>query len=146
MKKIYAFLLILLTSGCYNNNNIIEEMAGSHNEIRTNKNINILFLNELLCDTAQNHADWMAKNNKMVHEHGNSTPSRRVTESGYQWDEVGENIAYGYTSIDEVMKGWMNSKGHRDNILNKGYLEFGIGVAYGKDDTPYYCVVFAHPE
>lgn len=41
---------------------------------------------------------------------------------------AGENIAYGYPSAEDVMEGWMNSDGHRANILASKYAEIGIGV------------------
>jgi len=45
---------------------------------------------------------------------------------------VGENIAYGYRTPAEVMNGWMNSSGHRANILNSNYTHIGVG----KCDSP----------
>lgn len=63
----------------------------------------------------------------------------RVTAQGYTYSSVGENIAVGYESVREVMKGWMNSKGHRENILEEGYTHFGYGRAVGtyKGDSNY---------
>ncbi len=44
---------------------------------------------------------------------------------------VGENIAMGYSTPEQVMEGWMNSSGHRANILNGGYTHIGVGVCDG---------------
>ena len=44
------------------------------------------------------------------------------------WRTVGENIAWGQRTPQEVMNGWMNSKGHRDNILKSSYTKLGVGV------------------
>jgi uncharacterized protein YkwD len=44
---------------------------------------------------------------------------------------VGENIAYGYRSPEDVMEGWMNSPGHRGNILSSSYTELGVGYGTG---------------
>lgn len=53
----------------------------------------------------------------------------------------GENIAYGYRTSTDVMNGWMNSSGHKKNILNSGYQSIGIGVFY-KDGVRYWVQCF----
>ncbi|MFE3588736.1 CAP domain-containing protein [Streptomyces niveus] len=55
-------------------------------------------------------------------------PGDRITAAGYRWTTYGENIARGQQTAAEVMKGWMNSPGHRANILNCAFKEIGIGV------------------
>jgi hypothetical protein len=50
-----------------------------------------------------------------------------MTAAGYVWNSAGENIAAGYTTPDSVMTGWMNSPGHRNNILSASYREIGVG-------------------
>jgi uncharacterized protein YkwD len=59
--------------------------------------------------------------------------------SSYAW---GENIAYGYQSAQSVMNGWMNSSGHRANILSANFTEIGVSVVVGTDGIPYYTQVF----
>jgi uncharacterized protein YkwD len=67
-----------------------------------------------------------------------STMASRIKASGYLkgargWS-IGENIAWGtgrYATPQEIVEGWMNSAGHRQNILNSGFREIGIGVALG---------------
>lgn len=54
-----------------------------------------------------------------------SIPSQRVTEAGYSWRFVGENVAGGQNSIDVVMQAWLNSSGHCGNIMGANYTEFG---------------------
>ncbi len=51
-----------------------------------------------------------------------------LNDSGIAWQTTGENIAYGYDSPEAVMNGWMNSEGHRANILNAGFDSVGIGI------------------
>ena len=54
----------------------------------------------------------------------------RLREAGYNTDRGwAENIARGYSSVAAVMKGWMNSEGHRANILNCSMKALGVGVA-----------------
>ena len=61
-----------------------------------------------------------------------------VEDAGLNWSWVGENIAAGYPDPEDVMKGWMESEGHRNNILNPNYKYIGVG--YCNDDGCAYWV------
>jgi uncharacterized protein YkwD len=62
----------------------------------------------------------------------------RIQRAGYPRDYAGgENIAYGYRDAAAVMKGWMNSSGHRRNILDCSFKAIGVGLAY-RGSTPYW--------
>src|SRR5439155_23515558 len=56
-------------------------------------------------------------------------PGQRIEKQGYDWSWWGENIAWGYSTPEVVVQGWMSSPGHRANILNPRFLDLGIGVA-----------------
>ena len=56
-----------------------------------------------------------------------STLGNRVDRQGYSWRTVAENIAVGYPTPEAVLDGWMNSPGHRANILNCALVEIGVG-------------------
>ena len=58
------------------------------------------------------------------------------------WRTSGENIAWGQTSVDEVMQVWMASSGHHRNIVYKGYTHIGVGIAKASNGSPYWCVDF----
>ena len=64
-----------------------------------------------------------------------------LSEYGVNYQRAGENVAYGQSSPKEVMNAWMNSQGHRENILGAGYSEVGIGV-YQKNGTYYWSQLF----
>lgn len=66
-----------------------------------------------------------------------STMTSRVEAAGYSWSNLGENIARGQADPDAVMNAWMNSPGHRANILNCAFKEIGIGVHKG-DGGPWW--------
>lgn len=68
----------------------------------------------------------------------------RANRAGYQGAPAGENIAAGYRSAESVMNGWMNSSGHRANILNCRHTEIGIGYFYdsGSPYRSYWTQVF----
>ena len=61
----------------------------------------------------------------------------RARAAGYDWRAIGENIAEGQLSVAEVMETWMNSPGHRRNILEKGFKELGVGLALGRSGDGY---------
>ncbi len=56
-----------------------------------------------------------------------SSMSDRIDRQGYAWRRLAENIAAGYPSPEAVVEGWMNSPGHRANILNCDLTEIGVG-------------------
>ncbi|MYZ07519.1 CAP domain-containing protein [Streptomyces sp. SID2999] len=91
-------------------------------------------LNSTLSKAAQDHSADMAAHNTMSHTGSDgSDPGSRITAAGYQWSAYGENVAYGYATPEQVMDGWMNSPGHRENILNCSYKEIGVGLAQPGD-------------
>lgn len=63
-----------------------------------------------------------------------SSPAQ-VEEHGYAWRAWGENIAAGYATPEAVVNGWINSPGHRANMLSDNFQEMGIGYAYLANDT-----------
>lgn len=93
-------------------------------------------------DTAARlHAEDMAANDYFSHtSQDGRTPTDRANAQGYEGG-VGENIAMGYPDAESVMEGWMNSEGHRANILNCDYEVIGIGVA-DRDGTLYWVQMF----
>ncbi|MFF9184036.1 CAP domain-containing protein [Streptomyces misionensis] len=100
------------------------------NSERTQAGCQPLTLNPQLAEAAQQHSADMAAHQNMSHTGSDgSDPGTRITRAGYSWSAYGENVAYGYATADEVMAGWMNSPGHRANILNCGFREIGVGLA-----------------
>jgi uncharacterized protein YkwD len=60
------------------------------------------------------------------------SPAQRVRAAGYQENLVGENIAYGPKSIDEVVQGWLDSPDHCENIMDPRFSQMGIAYAPGQ--------------
>lgn len=90
-------------------------------------------LSEVLASVAFGHADDMAKHNYFEHEDlTGRSPADRVRALGYQEKLVGENIAYGPKSADEVVQGWLDSPGHCENIMDPRFAEMGIAYAAGQ--------------
>ncbi len=65
-----------------------------------------------------------------------------LDEIGYKYGYAGENIAYGQKSPQEVVEAWMNSQGHRENILNENFTHLGVGV-YESGSIIYWAQMFA---
>lgn len=104
--------------------------------------------NSLLSTAAQLQADQLASLRLLEHEVPGArypTPADRLAAAGYQWLASGENLASGQRTAAEAMSDWMNSPGHRLNILNVNFTELGTGYATDSTGRPYYVQVFAKP-
>lgn len=64
-----------------------------------------------------------------------------ASDVGFSYRAAGENIAYGYGTPEQVVNGWMNSEGHRRNILSASYTELGVGC-YQSGRTLYWSQFF----
>ena len=110
-----------------------EEMLARVNAIRRKAGLQTLRQNSDLEKAAQRHAEDMLSRGYFAHESPSGTTVReRSRKAGYDWAAIGENIAFGQTSVDEVVETWMDSPGHRKNILSRNFTEMGVGLALGK--------------
>ncbi|NOZ91257.1 MAG: CAP domain-containing protein [Epsilonproteobacteria bacterium] len=106
-----------------------------------------LSLNDELYNSAYEHSNDLAYSNTFAHE-GSGTEYditgydkgrrslffERIESNGYlNYNIVGENIAGGQQSIDEVMEAWLNSPAHCANIMNSKYKEVGIAIVVNPD-------------
>lgn len=106
------------------------------NQERQKHGLSSLTPHSSLTMAAKRHSQDMAENNFFSHTGSDgSTPFTRMREAGYQFRTAGENIAAGYSSPQAVFTGWMNSDGHRRNILNPNYCELGVGYVYEERST-----------
>ncbi len=88
-----------------------------------------------LTAAASAHSQDMALHDLFSHTSSNgSTMVSRVVATGYSYSQLAENLAAGPISAQDVVAGWMNSSGHRANILNCGLHELGIGYYVQLDD------------
>ena len=106
------------------------------NQERSAQNLHSLSWDTELHDAARGHSVDMAANNYFSHtSQDGRTFSDRIEAAGYQYNTAGENIAAGYSTPEAAMNGWMNSSGHRANILNSSYCDLGVGYAYDSGST-----------
>lgn len=73
-----------------------------------------------------------------------SSFSTVLKEQGVNFMGAGENIAWGQKSPEEVMQGWMNSEGHRANILNAKFTKIGVGYYQNSNGTNYWTQLFTY--
>jgi uncharacterized protein YkwD len=106
-----------------------------------------------LAAAARGHAIDMAEHEYFEHQDlSGHTPADRVRALGYREKLVGENIAYGPRSPEEVVRGWLDSPEHCENIMNPRFAEMGIAYALGPAPAPasgrglYWVQVLADPK
>lgn len=137
--------------------NVAEQVLYLVNVERLKAGCAIVTFDPRLSAAARSHSDDMAVNNFFSHQGSNGSQVwDRAEAEGYQWRTIGENIAAGQTSPDQVMAAWMSSSGHRANILDCDYTHMGLGYVYQADDQPlpgrsfpffhYWTQVFAAPQ
>ena len=106
-----------------------------------------------LAAAAREHAIDMAEHEYFEHQDlSGHSPADRVRALGYREKLVGENIAYGPRSPEEVVRGWLDSPDHCENVMDPRFAEMGIAYAVGPAPAPdsgrglYWVQVLADPK
>ncbi|MGD6848097.1 CAP domain-containing protein [Rossellomorea aquimaris] len=109
------------------------------NATRVEKGLNALSWDDQVRDTARKHSLDMAEQNYFSHTNlEGESPFDRMEEDQVAFRTAGENLAYGQLSSIFAHEGLMNSKGHRENILQPHYEHLGVGVAFNGKAQPYF--------
>ncbi|GAA4300178.1 hypothetical protein GCM10023178_05100 [Actinomadura luteofluorescens] len=117
---------------------LAQQVVSLTNAERAKNGCGALTVDSQLQAAAQGHSDDMVARNFFDHTNpSGKNPGDRITAAGYRWSTYGENIAYGQRTPAAVMSAWMNSSGHRANILNCRFKNIGVGVTL-KSGTPYW--------
>jgi uncharacterized protein YkwD len=142
------FILLVVASAVFGINSFLSEnqlkntLASTYtatdvikatNNERTKRGLPELKQNQLLMNASRNKANDMATNNYFAHISpiNGRKWSSFIREAGYDYIEAGENLANGFDNLDELVKAWMDSPTHRENILNTGVDETGLAVREG---------------
>lgn len=107
-----------------------------------------LSASSLLTHAAQAHSDDLATQDRVQHRGSDgSKPSQRVTDVGYAWRAVGENIARDAFDADSVVHAWLNSAKHCRNIMSRNFSEMGVAFTTDRQQQThvYWVQVFAAP-
>ena len=131
----------------------IDDVKAMENEVirlvnveRSKKGLGMLKTNWQLSRVARYKSQDMI--NKGYFSHTSPTygsPFKMMESFGVRFSSAGENIAMGQTSPQSVMAGWMNSPGHRSNILSPSYSEIGVGLAKDRNGRYYWTQMFIKP-
>ncbi len=110
-----------------------QEVVRLVNEVRRNYGLKELTINWQLARVARYKSQDMLDNNYFSHTSPTyGSPFNMIKAFNISYKYAGENIAMGYSTPSAVVNGWMNSSGHRANILNANYTQIGVGyVAKG---------------
>jgi uncharacterized protein YkwD len=106
-----------------------QEIFDLTNVIRVRNNLKPLHWDETTAEVAYGHSKDMSENNDFSHlskKYGSL--SDRLKKAKVTYQTAGENIAANYTDAPAVVEGWLNSKNHRDALLNKDFTHIGVGV------------------
>ena len=120
------------------------EVLNLVNEERAKYNVAPLKWDDSLAALAESHCEDMIDRNFFAHNTPDGqTPFDRMKAAGKTYSSAGENIAAGQSSPQNVMDSWMNSPGHRKNILNPDFEYIGVGLARGGSYGIYWAQEFA---
>lgn len=134
----FLFIFLIFIIGCGSKESLKldgEKLLHHHNVEREKHKLKKFIYDDRLGKYAQKHSEYMAKRNSMTHS--------RVSDLLGEYKTVGENIAWNQKDEKEVFEAWMNSTGHRANILNKNFGKIGFGLSGNSRNQPYWTTVFA---
>ena len=120
----------------------VEQVVALVNKERAKVNLPALTMSEDLNNAAQIRAVETTKSFSHTRPNGSSFATV-LSENNISYRGAGENIAWGQKTPEEVVNAWMNSSGHRANILNKNYTSIGVGY-YLNGTTPYWAQLFTY--
>lgn len=127
---------ITVTESGYQLNSMELNLVAEINAARRNNGLAELIPVIELNRAARSHSVDMAQSNYFSHDSlTGATPFDRMRQEGYDFRAAAENIAAGYSSAREVVQGWLNSPGHRMNMLNPRYTEMGVGYGYSVNSS-----------
>lgn len=125
------------------------------NDFREEQGLSPVKTNAELQDAARYFAQYMASNDEYGHHADGKRPADRADEHGYDYCIVLENIAYQYSSrgfeppqlAGKFARGWEESPGHRENMLDPDVTETGVAVTQSEESGHFYAVqMFGRPE
>jgi uncharacterized protein YkwD len=139
-------------NGCDSGNAVFEsETRALINGQRANAGLSALTVNGALSTAARAHSQDMAMSNYFSHTGSDgSDPFSRMSAAGYSFSAAAENIYAGqrqYDSPSAAVSAWMGSTGHRENMLNSMFTQFGVGYWCNENSTygGYFTADFGKP-
>lgn len=120
-----------------------QEVLALVNSERAKNGLSALSWADDIAAVARAHSSDMINRGFFSHTNPDGeSPFDRLKNNGISYRTAAENIAYGQKTPADVMNAWMNSSGHRANILNKNVTELGVGAVKNNNGTIYWTQVF----
>lgn len=127
-----AFGVLIPVHKVYSSDITVDNVVSLANVSRAENELQPLTLNSVLSNAAQAKADDMMLKQYFSHDTPEGfAPWKFIRDAGYSYIAAGENLAIDFHDAESMEIAWMNSPGHRANILNKNFQEIGIGIASG---------------
>lgn len=122
-----------------------EKVAQLVNIEREKNGLQPLTFDSSISNVARAKSKDMADNNYFAHQSPTyGSAGDMLKNSGINWSAWGENIASGQDTPEEVVNAWMNSEGHRANILSSNFGKIGVGYVTNASGTPYWTQMFTN--
>lgn len=120
-----------------------QQLLAEVNRVRGGAGLGPLYVDLRLARAAATHSADMARRSALGHRgRDGSEVQDRAERNGYDWLSIAENVASGQPTVADVMGSWMESPGHRRNILNPRVRHFGAAVARDARGRTYWTQVF----
>ncbi|RAP75605.1 hypothetical protein DL346_18445 [Paenibacillus montanisoli] len=133
-------------AGTAETGSIQQQILQAVNAERSKAGLQPLTLNASLSKVAQTKSQDMRDKNYFDHNSPTyGSPFDMMKQFGINYSYAGENIAAGQKGVQAVMTAWMNSEGHRKNILSPNFTQLGVGYAAGGNMSPYWTQQFIRP-
>ena len=127
---------------------IVSQVVDLTNAERSHAGLMAFRANAQLGEAARIQAEQVVAAGRLEHvipEARYPTLENRLDAAGYRWRAAGENLAFGQQDAAAVVNGWMQSPGHRANILHTTFTEIGVAHLVDANGRPYYVQVFGRP-
>lgn len=119
---------------------IESEIFNLINDHRTSKGLAKLDIFNIVSSEAITHTDYMVETGEVSHANFGTRHQNLVTYASAK--SVAENVAYGFSSAEAVVNAWLNSEGHRLNIENASFTDFGISTKTNSEGRYYFTNIF----
>ncbi|MDV7186959.1 CAP domain-containing protein [Lutibacter sp. TH_r2] len=113
------------------------DLVNSH---RTSMGLNELQILNLISSVAEDHTKYMIENGQISHD--NFSERANILMQNANAKSVGENVAFGYTTAEDVFNGWLNSESHRAAIEKSSFTHMGISTECNSNGKNYYTNIF----
>lgn len=136
-----SFMLLFSSAAHAQDKSMVADILQYTNKFRSSKGLKPLVLQEVLSDEAQGHSQNMARKKTPFGHKGFDKRTKRIKAALGWGSAFAENVAYGQLDGKGVVDLWINSPGHRANLLGN-YQYIGIGIAAARDGSLYFTQIF----